>query len=320
MVRCWDKEARREVLSGPSNILNLYEDRPAKWDAWDIDIFYENQLQEQAHLDSWDRIEGPLRSILSFHFTIGESRIDQLVCLDRTSKRLDFETQVSWRERHKMLRVAFFTTIISPSARFDIPFGTLERGTHRNTPWDRARFEVCAHRFADLSSGDYGVALLNDCKYGYKVLGSELNLNLLRSPTYPDPDADLGDHTFTYSLLPHLGSLADSDVWAEAAQLNQPVELFEGFEASSFRLPLMIEGEGIVYEVLKKAERDNSLILRAFETRGCLARATLKRNEALDCFETDLMEDSESEIEFEGDSSIIEFGPFEIKTIKAKRA
>ena len=320
LVRCWDKEVHREVLSAPSNLLTLYEDRPADWDAWDIDIFYENQLREQARLVSRERADGPLRAVLKFRFTIGESEIEQRIGLDRSSRRLDFQTHVSWRERHKMLRVAFFTTIISPSARFDIPFGTLERGTHRNTPWDRARFEVCAHRFADLSSGDYGVALLNDCKYGYKVLGSELNLNLLRSPTYPDPDADRGDHTFTYSLFPHTGSLIDSEVWSEAAQLNQPVELFEGFESNSFQLPLMIEGDGVVYEVLKKAERDDSLVLRAYETRGCQTRATLRRDPGLSCYETDLMEDSESKIDFEGDSAQIDFNPFEIKTIKAKRA
>jgi alpha-mannosidase len=161
---------------------------------------------------------------------------------------------------------------------------------------------------------------LNDCKYGYKVLGSELNLNLLRSPTYPDPDADLGDHTFTYSLFPHNGALVDSEVWSDAAQLNPPVELFEGCESTSFQLPLMIEGNGVVYEVLKKAERDESLVLRAYETRGCQTRATLRRSPRLTCYETDLMEDSESKIDFEGDSAQIDFNPFEIKTIKAKRA
>jgi alpha-mannosidase len=163
------------------------------------------------------------------------------------------------------------------------------------------------------------VALLNDCKYGHKVLGSELNLNLLRSPTYPDPDADQGEHTFTYTLLPHSGSLVDSDVWSEAAQLNQPAEVFEGYEASCFELPLMIRGEGIVYDVLKKAESDDSLVLRAYETRGCRSVATLSRNAELECFETDLMEDSESLIQFDGDSASLSFDPFEIKTIKARK-
>jgi alpha-mannosidase len=318
LTRCWDREASREALSAPSNILNLYEDRPADWDAWDIDIFYEGQLCERARPVSWDRVEGPLRAVLRFRYEVGASEIEQRIALDRSSKRLDFETEVSWRERHKMLRVAFFTTIIAQSARFDIPFGTLERGTHRNTPWDRARFEVCAHRFADLSDGDYGVALLNDCKYGYKVLGCELNLNLLRSPTYPDPDADLGDHAFTYSLLPHTGNLAASSVWSEAAQLNQPVDVFDGYEGSSLPMPLMIEGEGVVYEVLKKAEREEGIILRAYETRGNRTHATLKRNRGFDCFETDLMEDCEKKIDFIEDTARIEFSPFEIKTIKAK--
>jgi alpha-mannosidase len=325
LIRAWDKKAEREAVSRPGNQLNLYEDRPAKFDAWDIDLFYENQLIEQAKLISWKSFKGSVRQYLVLHFDIGQSKIEQKVILDYNSKRLDFCTRVEWRERHKMLRVGFFANVFSHVAQFDTQFGILERSTHRNTPWDRARFEVCGHRFADLSEAGYGVALLNDCKYGYKVHDGELNLNLLRSPTNPDPDADIGNHSFTYSLLPHQGNLAASDVWAEAAQLNQPLELLDGMERGDRSFPLLLEGEGIVLEVLKKAEKEECLIIRAYETRGCPGCALLKLvDPALSLFETDLMERGDTKVSTEEvrrteGRIALSFTPFEIKTFKLKR-
>ena len=141
-----------------------------------------------------------------------------------------------------MLRVAFPTTIRSDKASFDIQYGYAERNTHRNLSWDMARFEVAAHKYADLSDRDYGVALLNDCKYGYKVLENVIDLNLLRSPTHPDPDADLGHHEFTYSLLPHTGTLIESDVIAEATQLNQPPAFFAGCSLGAATVPFTVGG------------------------------------------------------------------------------
>jgi alpha-mannosidase len=325
LIRAWDKKAEREAVSRPGNQLNLYEDRPAKFDAWDIDLFYENQLIEQAKLISWKSFKGSVRQYLVLHFDIGQSKIEQKVILDYNSKRLDFCTRVEWRERHKMLRVGFFANVFSHVAQFDTQFGILERSTHRNTPWDRARFEVCGHRFADLSEAGYGVALLNDCKYGYKVHDGELNLNLLRSPTNPDPDADIGNHSFTYSLLPHQGNLAASDVWAEAAQLNQPLELLDGMERGDRSFPLLLEGEGIVLEVLKKAEKEECLVIRAYETRGCPGCALLKLvDPALTLFETDLMERGDTMVSTEEvrrteGRIALSFTPFEIKTFKLKR-
>jgi alpha-mannosidase len=159
--------------------------------------------------------------------------------------------------------------VLASLAGFDIQYGHVFRSTHRNTSWDMARFEVVGHRFADLSQGDCGVALLNNCKYGYKVVGNTLDLNLLRSPVYPDAEADRGRHLFTYRLLPHTGNLIESDVFAEAAMLNQGISVFSGFEGRGFELPFSLSEEGVTVEVLKKAEREECLILRAYEHRGC---------------------------------------------------
>ena len=317
LVRAWDKEAQREVIGETGNVLSLYEDRPVEFDAWDIDLFYENQLLEQARLASRRSIQGPIRQVLLFDLRVGESTVLQRVVLGPGSRRLDFETTVDWRERHKMLRVAFPVAIHSQIARFDTQFGTIERTTHRNTLWDRARFEVCGHRFADLSEAHYGVALLNDCKYGYKVHDGELNLNLLRSPTSPDPDADMGTHHFTYTLLPHPGSLVDSDVWSEAAQLNGPPAVFDGADGTGFRFPVSLRGRGVVWETLKKAEREDALILRAYETRGCPAEARLEA-QGFRVFETDLMENDKKEFKAMAGSLDLAFRPFQIRTFKLR--
>ena len=152
--------------------------------------------------------------------------------------------------------------------RYSCQYGYVERGTHDNTTWDQAKFEVCGQRYADISDRDRGVALLNDCKYGYCVKGSTLDLALLRSPVHPDRFADQGVHVFTYSLLPHAGSLPESCVMDEAANLNRPVLLADGFTPGKFAAPCRLESDGIRLEVVKRAEKDDSLILRLVEIRG----------------------------------------------------
>lgn len=165
-------------------------------------------------------------------------------------------------------------------AGFDIQYGTIHRNTHRNVSWDMARFEVAAHKYADLSDHNYGVALLNDCKYGHKVLDNVIDLNLLRSPTYPDADADQGAHTFTYSLLPHCGSLIESDVISEATQLNQPPIVLEGYRQENATVPVIVTGEGVALEVLKKAEKEPCHVIRLVERRGCETTAMVTLNHA----------------------------------------
>ena len=163
----------------------------------------------------------------------------------------------------------------------------MKRNTHRNTSWDKAKFEVVGHKYADLSNHDYGVALLNDCKYGYMVLDNILDLNLLRSPSNPDPDADLGDHSFTYSLLPHKNDLIRSNVISEASCLNQKPLLFEGY-SSDAKIPVKLWGQGIELTVLKKAEKEDVWIFRVVETDGRSSSGRLSFGGSI--VECDLME------------------------------
>src|SRR5258706_8059015 len=140
--------------------------------------------------------------------------------LDAGSRVLRFETFVEWREQHKMLKVAFPITVTSREATYEIQFGHLQRPTHEDTSQARAMFEVCAQRWADLGDGEYGVALLNDCKHGYDIHGSVMRLSLLRAPTHPGPNADQGGHAFTYALMPHPGDFRAPGAIEAAADRN----------------------------------------------------------------------------------------------------
>ena len=318
----WDKEARREILvSGQhGNLLTLYDDHPNDSDAWEIEVFYENTpLESPREVKSERWADGPVRQGLHFQMKIGNSTLEQWVFLAENSKRLDFQTRVDWKEKHHMLRVAFPVAVQTTEAAFDIQYGYVRRNNHRNTSWDRARFEVPGHRYADLSESDYGVALLNDCKYGYKVVDNVLDLNLLRSPNNPDPDADQHVHEFTYSLLPHTGDLVHSDVWAEAARLNQGLAVFKGFRQHGLAFPCRVEGDGVSLEVLKKAEKEDALVLRVVETLGRRMHAYLScqdKNKTL--VETNLLEWTEEKTFSTAQPVGIDLGPFEIRTFKLK--
>ena len=315
LISTYDKELEREFMSGPGNVLSLYEDRPNNWDAWDVDFFYRDALIETAEVtESLSISDGDVVKQLRFVFKIGHSTIEQIVSLNPHSKRLDFLTQVDWKENHKMLRVHFPVNIRSEQASFDIQYGHVRRNTHRNTSWDKAKFEVVGHKYADLSDHDNGVALLNDCKYGYMVHDDLLDLNLLRSPSNPDPDADKGSHTFTYSLLPHHNDLIHSNVISESSCLNQEPLLFEGMK-SEIDIPLKLIGDGLELSVLKKAEKEDAWILRVVETHGRVSSGSVQFNgEVTEC---DLMEWNEL-----GESQTIEgsleltLDPFEIRTYK----
>ena len=184
----------------------------ALYDAWDIEENYASEGEEIGGVESIEVVEtGPLRGAVRVRRRWRDSRIEQTYRLLAGSRRLDIVTDIDWHEREIYLQARFPLAVHSHEATFETMYGVVRRPTHRNTSWDAARFEVSAHRFADLSEPGYGVALLNDGKYGHSVHGNVLTLSLLRSPLYPDPTADEGEHHFTYSLLPHAGD------WTEAA-------------------------------------------------------------------------------------------------------
>ena len=318
--RIWDKNNQREVLPERSwaNQLQLFEDRPMQWDAWDVDIYYQDR-QWEAVADGPAEVleEGPLVASLRVTYTEGRSTIEQIVRLNCNSPRIDFETRVDWHERHTMLKAAFPVDVLSPEARYEIQWGHVSRPTHRNTSWDWAKFECPAQKWVDLSEGDYGVSLLNDCKYGHDVTDGQLRLTLLRSPTMPDEQADQGEHRFTYSLYPHADALGVPTV-REAYFLNYPQIHHRGEGKATEALSLVgIEPEECVVETVKPAEDGEGWVVRYYESQRTRGSAQLKLGAEVEKVqETDLLEQVRGQLAVRGTRVSQPYTPFSIRTIR----
>jgi alpha-mannosidase len=252
--------------------------------------------------------------------------IDQTMTLCAGSRRVDFATEVDWHEDHRFLKVAFPVAVHAPAARFEIQFGHLARSTHANTPFEQARFEVCAQRWADLSEAGFGVALLNDCKYGYDVRGHTLRLSLLRAPTAPDPLCDRGRHRFTYALLPHGGDL--TPVIAAGYALGAPLEVRPVVRTSGGRATgaptrpaehslVRTSDPGFVVETVKAADDGRGVILRGYEALG--GRRRVRLVPGVPCrtaVRTDLLERDGDTVEVDGDGLALTVRPFELVTLR----
>lgn len=324
-----DKEAGREVIppGEAGNRLHVYED---EGDAWDFRHDYAATAGQPLSLmdvQPYDR--GPISGLI-FRYRFGESELTQTVKLSEGSRRIDFETIVDWRERGKMLRTSFPVNVRSEHVTCEIQFGSISRPTHRNTMWDFAKDEICAHQWIDMSEPDYGVALLNDCKYGHRACGNVLDLNLLRSSSYPDPDADEAEQRFTYSLYPHLGNHVQAEVYKRGHELNIPLRIAEASadpavtsrkqrEPRSF---LSLGHPHVMVESVKKAEDGDDIIVRLFETSGTRIQTRLQLGFAAEeAWTADLLERRLTRVDLEDGALIpLTFAPFEIITLRLKAA
>ena len=324
ITRLYDKQAGREVLApnATGNVLLAFEDRPMNFDAWDIDVFYEDRTEKVEGVESIEVIEqGPLRAGIEIKRRYRSSQIHQKIYLYRDSKRLDFDTWIDWHEHHILLKVAFPVDVLSTSATFDVQWGNVERATHRNTTWEWARFETCAHKWADLSEGNYGVALLNDCKYGYDVYNNTLRLSLLKSATNPDPNADQGEHLMTYSLLPHEGDWR-AEVVPVAYDLNDPVIVWRvpngaGMGEGSVGSLVSVDVPNVVIETVKQAEDGNGIIVRLYEDQRFRNKATILAGFALaEAYICNLLEENETQLDVSDDAVQLEMTPYKIVTLR----
>jgi alpha-mannosidase len=317
LTSIWDKEARREVLSGPGNLLQLHDDNPSRWDAWDLDPEYRDSFMELTAVEEVQR-RGGLRGLLSFGRRFGGSWLFQTMSLDAGSRVLRFETFVEWQERHKILKVAFPVTVSAREATYEIQFGHIKRPTHEDTSQAKAMFEVCAQRWADLGDGDYGVALLNDCKHGYDIHGSVMRLSLLRGPTHPDPTADLGGHQFTYALMPHPGDFREARVIEAAEDLGSPLlPAYGNLAATSSRTLIELDTRQVVVEAIKRAEDSDATIVRLYEAWGRPGKARLRTTlPASRAFLCDLLERNREEVVVRDGILELELSPFKILTLK----
>ncbi|MGB4870710.1 MAG: alpha-mannosidase [Candidatus Promineifilaceae bacterium] len=325
ITRIFDKSNQREVLP-PGAIANqwqAFDDRPLNWDAWDIDIYYDDKLYLAEAAESIRVVEsGPLRATLEIRRRILHSSYIQRISLCADSPQLDFATVIAWQEKHVLLKVAFPVEVLSPVATHEIQWGSVQRPTHRNTSWDWARFETAAQKWVDLSEGGYGVALLNDCKYGHDIRDNVIRLSLLRAPTDPDPEADQGEHRFAYSLLPHANapgsSLRPSTVAQRAYALNDPLRaVTTNRPRRQTPEPLVRVPENIVLETVKQAEDGNGVIVRFYECNRQRGPITLAAGFALQAaYRCTVLEENEARLPVTGRQVDLAVRPFEIVTVR----
>jgi alpha-mannosidase len=318
-----DREAGRELLKEGErgNVFQVFEDRPSEYEAWNIDAYYQEKMWEINDLAEIKIQEnGPVRIVLSLKRHFINSVITQKIIFYHHSKRIDFDTTVDWKEEHLLLKTAFPVDIMSQKAVYEIQYGNVERSTHANTSWDMARFEVCAHKWADLAENGYGIALMNDCKYGYDIKDSVMRLSLIKSATYPNPEADKEIHQFTYALYPHQGDFREGKVVQSAYALNCPLYTKEVFGRGG-SLPmaqsyLAVDQENVVIEVVKRAEEGQGMIVRVYEAYGRRTKAQLEvpHHQTLAIYECDLMEQIQAQISIAGGKAAFEIKPYEIKT------
>jgi len=329
IVSLLDKRAGREMLAPGTvaNALQAFEDRSVLGEAWEIDLHYQEKMRPVDELlEAVVEESGPVRGTLRLAWRLAGSTITQRMTIYRRSPRIDFRTELDWHEHQVLLKVAFPAQIRATFATYEIQFGSVERPTHWNTPTDTAHFENPAQRWVDLSEGNYGLALLNDCKHGYDVKDNVLRLTLHRSPTDPDPEADQGRHLLTYSLLPHTGNWREGQVVRQAPALNNPLRAViiparpacsGGPLPPTFALAA-VDADHVVLDTVKRAEDGDGWIVRLYEAWQYSSEAVtvtfgrpLRR--AVEC---NLMEEEVGPARTEGPRLTFAIAPCEIRTFR----
>ena len=327
----YDLAAGREAIApgNKGNLLQLHRDQPNRWDAWDIDQHYRNVTVDLTEVEAVEPVAGGVRIRRRF----GDSSIEQTVTLSGGSgvaaRRVTVHTVLDWRESAKLLKAAFGLDVHADQFASEIQFGHLYRPTHVNTSWDAARFEVCAHRWVHVGEPGYGVAVVNDSTYGHDVnrasrpeggTTTTVRLSLMRAPRFPDPDADQGEHVFSYALVVGVG--VDGAIEA-GYDLNLPARTVLGAAPAP---PLLeVDNPAVVVESVKLAEdRSGDLVVRLYEARGGRATAQVSVAVALSqVIETDLLErpiDGDAVESPRSDGFSLRVRPFQIVTVRLRHS
>ncbi len=323
----FDKRENREVLkeNKNANVIMTYEDRPHNFDAWDLNNYYEEKYWEVTDVTSMELVEnGPVRATICVKRKYLNSTICQYISITNNSSEITFQNEVDWKEKLIMMKSLFPVDIHTDEATFEIQYGNVKRKTHKNTMWDFAKFEVCMHKWLDVSEDDYGVSLMNDCKYGCHVHDGEIGITMLKSAMYPNPEADKEHHSFTFSLYPHSGDWKKANTIKKAYNLNNPMSAIvkeeEGGSLDNNYSLVAVDSENVVIEVVKRAEDGDALVVRLYETFN--KRTNVNMTFGFDfasIFECDMLENNENALEFKGRTATFSLKPYEIKTFKIQK-
>ena len=315
------KESGREFAADAMNRFHLYKDVPRMFDAWDIDSNYIDQEIEAAKNVAVSMEADGLEGVLKVTGEISNSTFTQYIRLAAESRRIEFETEVDWKEMHRLLKTGFPVNVYAENGINEMQFGFVEHPTHRSRAYDKDRFEVCNHRYSALADGAHGAAVLNDCKYGISMNGNALELTLLRAGTCPEMCADNRVHHFTYAFTAWEGSFAESDVARQGYELNvKPV--VAGGAVPTFSA-LTIDKENVILDTMKPAEDGSGdIILRLYESKKAAVLATVTLSDLLQgekVYLCDMLENCKEEISLENGEISLNFRAFEIKTVRIKK-
>ncbi|KAJ3030442.1 UNVERIFIED_CONTAM: Alpha-mannosidase 2C1 [Siphonaria sp. JEL0065] len=337
LISLFDKQANHEAVAPDQlgNVFKIFEDIPIYWDAWDVEVYHLEKGWDAGVGLATVEEAGPLRVVLNVkHPLSNKSTLEQRIIITAADSKIEFENKVDWHENRVILKVEFPLNINSDYATYETQFGYIQRPTHYNTSWDLARFEVCGHRYADLSEYGFGVALFNDCKYGYSTKGGVMRMSLLRSPKGPDDTTDMEIHTFRYALYPHKGSFLESDVVEKAYQYNEkpivhPILVNPSALVSSEFFA--VSHRNFVLDTVKVAEDarvsgkngEVDVVLRFYEAYGGrgVARIDTHHDSLFNIKEarfTNILEDLGDNVTIEngGKSLLVPFGPFKIVSVR----
>lgn len=327
IISLYDKQNNKEAVveGGKFNQLRVFEDMPYSYDAWDICEYYSDKYQNLNNVENVSfRNMGECFEI-EITRKYQNSLIIQTVCLYNNIRRIDIKNKIDWKEKKVVLKAMFPINVHANEAVYDIQFGNIKRCTHKNTSWERAKFEVCAHKWADVSETGYGVAIMNDCKYGYGCDLNNMSLTLIKCAVAPNADADKEKHEFIYSILPHGGDFRDALVAEEAYLLNQPltarlINKQDGVLGDNFSF-VSSKNKNIIIETVKQCEDDNSVIVRFYEYHNSSSTVTLDFGVNFEkAFLCDMLEKNINEIDKIGRSITLSIKPYEIVTVKITAA
>lgn len=336
-----DLNADREVIAngGKGNQFVIFDDKPLYWQAWDVEVFHLDSRKELSVHDTQISEDKPYRVSVTSRVKISEksslvSTITLSAALEGHQSYVEISTEVDWHEDMKFLKVEFPVDVRNTEASYETQYGIVKRPTHYNTTWDMAKFEVCCHKFADLSEANYGVSIINDSKYGFATCGNLMRLSLLRSPKAPDEHADMGTHKIRYAVFPHKGPLDSATVHA-GYEFNSPLVLARKPKIMSSDSPIKLVGEpSIILDTVKRGEDDEDVstgdlpvrkgkcvIVRMYESLGGKSRTAIKTTwDVKKVTKVNLLEDEvpgEDELEKNKDGNYpVVLRPFEVATYR----
>lgn len=340
----YDRVMEREVVEkgGKANKFVIFDDIPLFWEAWDVEVYHLETKRDLKYGQTKILERKPHKVTLVTDITISDgsslkSYISLSAAIEGQPSQVECAAEVDWHENSKFLKVEFPVDVVNTEASYETAYSITKRPTHYNTSWDMAKFEVCCHKFADLSEHNYGVSILNDSKYGFATAGKTMRLSLLRAPKAPDAHADMGHHSIRWAIFPHKGSLSSLTVRAAYA-FNNPLKLLSTSGATAKSLggaPIQLinrdDSESLILDAVKRGHDDDdvsmreglrvskgqSIILRVYESLGGHSRGTIKTLfDVQRVAKTNVLEDELEEIEFGSGRFDIELRPFEVATYK----